>query len=179
MRLSINLATRPYYNRRRVTALLVAGSLLLAMLFVLGLFRLTDNMRELQHLSREIAQLDARNTANRTAPGAQSTNLLQQRAAVLNTLAARQATHPWLQLLNDLESLVPVGTSLTKLEPGSKGELALVGRTRTLGELQRLMENLDKSARFRDTTLVSHNNLHDPELGNLVQFTIKSRIVTP
>ncbi len=177
MRLTINLASRPYYHRRRMSFILLSLVVLLAGCLVAGGFRLADSNREVQRLSQGIARMAGQ---NRTETAALSgSELLQKRATVLHKLALRQTTPLWLDLLNTLESVVPPGVNLSKLESTGTNELSIEGNTRTFGDLQRLLEQLDRSDRFRDTTLVSHKEQLNPELGRLVQFMIKTRIVAP
>lgn len=179
MRLTINLATRPYYDRRTTTVLLLALILLSVLGLLLGTARLSRSTHELRRLADDIAKQDARTAAQQSATRDPATDRQQKRAAALAKLTSRQAAANWLGLLNDLESVVPLGISLTKLEPDGKGELTLEGSTRTFGELQRLLEQLERSGRFSDPVLVSHTNRQDAELGRMVQFVIKSRIVAP
>lgn len=179
MRLTINLATRPYYNRRTTTVLLLALILLSVLGLLLGTVRLSRSTHELRRLTDDIAKLDNRKADMQSALRDHATARHQRRTAALAKLMNRQATVNWLGILNDLESVTPQGISLTKLESDDKGDLSLEGITRTFGEVQLLIEQLERSGRFRDLLLVSHTTRQDPEWGRIIQFAITSRIVRP
>lgn len=180
MRLTINLATRPYYNQRLVVALLLAVAVLLLALTVIGGTRLLKSRDELQRLDREIARFDTRLLMLRNDPRKVGVEAARKRAVVLDRLEARQAGSPsWFDMLHSLETQVPSGVSLTRLESGAKGEVTIEGRTRNFAEVQKLLESLDRSSLLRDNTLISHTSQLHPELGTLVQFTVHAQMVAP
>ncbi len=157
MRISINLATRPFVELRprlaklRLTMALLA---LLAVAFVFWLHALrakaaiaTADMRALKAQTAEYDQERIRNEAKMHQP--QNMGVLS-RSQFLNALFARKS-FSWTAVMMDLERVLPAGVQVTSIEPviSKEGEVSI--RLRVTGDRDRaiqLVRNLERSQRF-------------------------------
>jgi len=157
VRVSINLATRPYVELDRLLRQLrIAIGVLAVVAIALGIWlhSMTAQARAQQ------AQLDRLNAQAQTLQRERAANEARLRQPVnaatlgrnqfLNTLFARKA-FSWTAVLMDLEDVMPNGVQVTSIEPiiASTGEVTI--RLRVLGERDRtvdLVRNLEHSKRF-------------------------------
>lgn len=157
MRLSINLATRPYVQLERLLRQLriaLGGLALLAIGLGLWLHSMADRAREQQ---QQLALLNAQADTLQRERAANEARLRQpinaatlNRNDFLNTLFARKS-FSWTAVLMDLEEVLPTGVQVSSIEPviAPTGEVTI--RLRVLGERTRtvlLVRNLEGSHRF-------------------------------
>jgi len=157
MRISINLATRPFVELRPLFArlrLAMAGLALLAVGLGVGLHFLNARVRAAE------ARMDALKAQTLTVQTERQTNeqrmqqpqnrAVLERSKFLNALFARKS-FSWTSVLMDLETVLPTGVQVTSIEPQitTAGEVAI--RLRVSGERDRavdLVRNLERSQRF-------------------------------
>jgi len=157
MRISVNLATRPFvelrplYARLRIAALAL---LLLAVLLGVGLHFLSAKasageaqMNALKTRTLAFQQERQRNEARMRQP--QNMAVLE-RSQFLNALFAKKS-FSWTAVMMDLERVLPAGVQVTSIEPttNKSGEVNI--RLRVSGDRDRAVElirNLEKSQRF-------------------------------
>ncbi|SDF58141.1 fimbrial assembly protein [Terriglobus roseus] len=157
MRVSINLATRPYVELDRLLKQLrIAIAALAVLALALGVWlyfqsaKARQQQKELNALrTQEQKLLVERNTneARLRQPGNAST---LSRNQFLNTLFQRKS-FSWTAVLMDLEDVLPEGVQVSSIEPvlTSSGEVTI--RMRVLGQREntvQLVRNLEKSHRF-------------------------------
>src|SRR5882724_592421 len=157
MRISINLATKPFVELRQLfTRLRIAMGVLAVLAIVLGIWQhgFTAQAREQQRQLDEInAQADklqqerARNEARMKQP--QNAAVLE-RAQFLNDVFAYKS-FSWTAVMMDLEQVLPAGVQVTAIEPqiSSTGEVSI--RLRVFGDREKavqLMKNLESSKTF-------------------------------
>ncbi|HEV2578325.1 MAG TPA: PilN domain-containing protein [Acidobacteriaceae bacterium] len=157
MRISINLATRPFVELRPLFLRLRILMALLAIIAIgLGFWAHTLQKR----LDRASAQMD--NLRNQTI-GAQQERLQNERrmrepanAAVLdrahflNSLFLAKS-FSWTAVMMDLENVLPTGVQVTSIEPQVTQTGDVIIRLRVSGERDRavqLVRNLEHSRRF-------------------------------
>lgn len=176
--LTLNLTTRPWYNRRLVSAILAVSAILLALLAAAGGAMLLDRQQELQQLKSEIRQMEAQVAERMAGVSAKEMGEQWQQVAAINGILERHNSQHWLQRLDDLEKLLPDGISLTRIEPDNKGQgLILNGRSRSFIQLQHLLETLAESERFAEPALVTHSMAPSAGQGNQLQFVVTVRMV--
>lgn len=175
---TLNLATRPWYNRRLFKGVLAAIMLLLILLAGSGGFMVLQGSRELRRLENEIKLFDKQLTGQRAGLSEKDLLLQNQQVEAINSILERRSVQGWVQRLDDLEKLVPDGVALTRIEPDTKGQgLVLNGRSRGFSELQRLIESLAGDSRFQEPVLVSHTTLSTTGQANLLQFVVTVKLV--
>ncbi|MEK6398394.1 MAG: fimbrial assembly protein [Terriglobus sp.] len=157
MRVSINLATRPYVEldgllkqlRIAIAALMVVALALGAWLYVLSAKakKQQDEMAALQNQERTLQSESSRNEARLRQPVNAST---LTRNEFLNTLFARKS-FSWTAVLMDLEEVLPEGVQVSSIEPALAKTGDVTIRMRVLGQREntvQLVRNLEKSRRF-------------------------------
>ncbi len=164
MRISVNLASRPFVELRPFFLRL---RLVMAALAVLGLVlavgaQLISAKAETQQVEMDrlrnltIATQNARlGTEQRLRQPANAAVL--DRAHFLNTLFLRKS-FSWTAVMMDLEDVLPAGVQVTSIEPAVTAGGAVTIRLRVAGERDlavQLVRNLEKSHRFLQPRLGS------------------------
>jgi type IV pilus assembly protein PilN len=157
MRISVNLATRPFVELRPLYARLRLAAIALAVLAgVLGVAlhsldakaRVGEaQMNALKAKTLEYQNLRQSNEARMRQP--QNMAVLE-RSQFLNALFAKKG-FSWTAVMMDLERVLPAGVLVTSIEPATNkaGEVNI--RLRVSGQRERAVElvrNLEKSQRF-------------------------------
>ena len=164
MRISINLATRPFVELRPLFArlrLAMAGLALLAAVLGFGLHSMNVRARAAQ------AQMDVLKAQTRTLEMERQTNearmhepqnrAVLDRSQFLNTLFASKS-FSWTAVMMDLEGVLPAGVQVTSIEPSITPERDINIRLRVNGprELEvDLVRNLERSQRFLSPRLTT------------------------
>lgn len=157
MRISVNLATRPFIELRPLLARLRIGmlALLLAALALgLGLHALNGkaavaraHMEELKSRTATFQNERQRDEARMRQP--QNMAVLE-RSEFLNAVFARKS-FSWTAVMMDLERVLPAGVQVTSIDPVITKEGGVNIRLRVIGDRQRAVElvrNLETSQRF-------------------------------
>jgi len=157
MRVSVNLATRPFVELRPLYAKLRLAAIALALLAIALTFSLRSlsakaraaeaEMNALKARTLEYQQERQRNEARMRQP--QNMAVLE-RSQFLNALFARKS-FSWTAVMMDLERVLPAGVQVTSIEPATSktGEVSI--RLRVSGDRDRavqLVRNLERSQRF-------------------------------
>ncbi|MDE3105759.1 MAG: PilN domain-containing protein [Acidobacteriota bacterium] len=193
MRISINLATRPFVELGPLLLrlrLALAGLALLAMALGITMLRLDakaaasqEEMRSLQLRTQQFQQERQRNEARLRLP--QNSGVLQ-RSEFLNDLFARKS-FSWTAVMMDLEKVLPAGVQVTALEPVIAKDGSVTIRLRVSGDRDKAVElvrNLENSQRFVQPRLSNESaqaqesgrtgNAPAPANASLVEFDILS-----
>jgi type IV pilus assembly protein PilN len=157
MRISVNLATRPFielrplYARLRLAAValtFLAVLLGIALHFLNARARVAEaQMNALKAKTLEYQQLRQHNEARMHQP--QNMAVLE-RSQFLNALFAKKS-FSWTAVMMDLERVLPAGVQVTSIEPATSKSGDVSIRLRVSGERERAVElvgNLEKSQRF-------------------------------
>jgi type IV pilus assembly protein PilN len=168
MRISINLATRPFVELRPLFARLRLAMAVLALLAIglgIGLHSLrakakivTAQMDALKAQTQAIENQRARNEARMREP--QNRGVLE-RSQFLNQLFASKS-FSWTAVMMDLERVLPGGVQVTSIEPviGKEGDVLI--RLRVSGDRDKaiqLVRNLERSQRFLAPRLAGESSL--------------------
>lgn len=162
MRITINLATRPFVELRpfflRLRILMVV---LVAAMIGLGIWAHVLQQR----LDRATVQMDRLRAQTTTAQNERrfsETRMRQpvnaavlDRAHFLNALFLRKS-FSWTAVMMDLEQVLPAGVQVTSIEPQPTAAGDVVIRMRVSGERDRavqLVRNLERSRRFLEPRL--------------------------
>ncbi len=163
MRLTINLATRPYVELDRIFRQLriAIGALALTALgLALWLHARTGQAREQQRqietIQAKAAALDAERSRNEQRLRQPQNAAVLQQVDFLNALFQRKS-FSWTAVLMDLEEVLPTGVQVTSIDPqiARSGEVNI--RMRVSGPREKavqLVRNLEGSHRFIAPRLV-------------------------
>ncbi len=166
MRVSVNLATRPFVELRAFFLRLrwiMAGlaAVALALMFVAHAFsaKAAKQQAELDRLrDQTIAAQQAKlHTEQRMRQPGNAAVL--DRAHFLNALFLRKS-FSWTAVMMDLEDVLPAGVQVTSLEPAVTADGQVTIRLRVAGERARavqLVRNLERSRRFLEPRLGSES----------------------
>ena len=157
MRISINLATRPFVELRPLFArlrLAMAALALTAIVLGIGLHMLNARARadeeQMDSLKKQtLAALTERQTNEARMRQPQNRAVLD-RSQFLNDLFARKS-FSWTAVMMDLERVLPAGVQVTSIEPAITAEGGVNIRLRVSGQRDLavdLVRNLEHSQRF-------------------------------
>lgn len=164
MRISVNLATRPFVELRpffmRLRWIMVA-----LVLIAIGL--IVAAHMEQQKLNTAQATMDALQARTNAAVAEKQSNerrmrapanaAMLDRAHFLNALFLRKS-FSWTAVMMDLETVLPSGVQVTSIEPQPNADGDVVIRMRVAGDRDRavqLVRNLEHSKRFLQPRLSS------------------------
>ena len=164
MRISVNLATRPFVELRPLFARLRLAMGLLAVLAVgLGFALHSLNAKaavaqaQMNALKTKTTQFQNERMANESRMRQPQNMAVLERSQFLNTVFARKS-FSWTAVMMDLEKVLPAGVQVTSIDPviTQKGDVNI--QLRVSGDRDRavqLVRNLETSQRFVSPRLVS------------------------
>lgn len=174
MRLTINLATRPYVELDRLFRQLRIAIAVLALLAI-GMFLLLharsgqarEQQRELEAIQAQTAALNAERVQNEARLRQSGNAAVLQQVDFLNALYQRKS-FSWTAVLMDLEEVLPAGVQVTSIDPqiASTGEVNI--RMRVSGPRDKgvqLVRNLEGSRRFLAPRIVGEAQQQQQEKG--------------
>ena len=168
MRISVNLASRPFIELRPLFARLRLIMLALALLAIGLGFALSSLSKKADLASVQMNALKAQ-TADYQQKRLQNESRMKQpqnagvleRSRFLNGLFARKS-FSWTAVMMDLERVLPTGVQVTSIEPVISKEGEVTIRLRVTGDRDRtiqLVRNLERSQRFVGPKLAGESAL--------------------
>jgi type IV pilus assembly protein PilN len=157
MRISVNLASRPFVELRPLFAKLRIAMGVLALLAVALIFVLHSLTEKAKIASAQMDALKARTFAFQQQRAENEARMRQpqnrdvlERSQFLNAMFARKS-FSWTAVMMDLEHVLPLGVQVTSIDPviSKEGEVSI--RLRVTGDRDRaiqLVRNLERSQRF-------------------------------
>jgi type IV pilus assembly protein PilN len=157
MRLTVNLATRPFVELRPFFARLriIMGVLVVAAI-VIGVVahsmhkKLDKAQAQMDRLKAQTATMQAEKTNNEKRMRQPANAAVLDRSHFLNALFLRKS-FSWTAVMMDLENVLPIGVQVTSIEPQITAEGDVVIHLRVSGERDRavqMVRNLERSKRF-------------------------------
>ncbi len=162
MRISVNLATRPFVELRPLFARLRLAMGLLALVavgLIFGLKALNDHAKvataEMDRLKAKTAAYQQERATNEARMKQPDNQAVLERSQFLNALF-NSKSFSWTAVMMELEHVLPSGIQVTSIDPvvSKTGEVSI--RLRVTGDRDRaiqLVRNLEKSARFTSPRL--------------------------
>jgi type IV pilus assembly protein PilN len=172
MRLTINLSTRVYIDKKKLRIFSVL--IIIAILALLGfeVRSISGKIDEINRFKREIAVLDNKaKESHRTVSESDYKSILA-RVGFANSIIVKK-TYNWLELLDRLELLIPEGTAITSIDPDPKGKsVRLSGVAINFNNLRLFMEHLEESKYFTDVYITGQSNAKLTENMQGLTFTL-------
>jgi type IV pilus assembly protein PilN len=157
MRISINLATRPFVELRPLFARLRLAMAALAITAVALAFtlhhynvRASAEQARMDVLKSQTGALEAERQKNEARMREPQNRAVLERSQFLNDLFATKS-FSWTSVMMDLERVVPAGVQVTSIEPSVSAEHDVNIHLRVSGDRDRvvdLVRNLERSQRF-------------------------------
>lgn len=174
MRVSVNLATRPFVELRPLLArlrLAMIALTLLAIGLIVGLRILKEKAdvatAQMNSLKSRTAAYQDRMLANESRMRQPQNRAVLERAQFLNELFAKKS-FSWTAVMMDLETVLPAGVQVTSIDPVISKEGDVTIRLRVSGAREKAVElvrNLEKSKRFLSPRL-SNESLQADKQGS-------------
>jgi type IV pilus assembly protein PilN len=157
MRISVNLATRPFVELRPLFARLrVAMAALVVLAVALGFtlhhfsVKAQAEQAQMDALKGQTAQFESERQANEARMREPQNRAVLERSIFLNNLFASKS-FSWTSVMMDLERVVPAGVQVTSIEPVMTLDHDVNIHLRVSGDRDRsvdLVRNLERSQRF-------------------------------
>ncbi len=157
MRITVNLATRPFVELRPLFArlrLAMAALAVLAVLFGIALHILNAKasaaQAQMDALKARTSTFENERHANETRMRQPQNMSVLERSQFLNAIFA-QKSFSWTAVMMDLETVLPAGVQVTSIDPQITKEGDVFIRLRVSGDRDRavqLVRNLETSHRF-------------------------------
>ena len=173
MRISINLASRPFVELRPLFArlrLTMAGLTVLALGLGYGVHLLSVQAKQataqMDALKAQTLQIQRDTAANEARMRRPENQAVLQRSKFLNALFARKS-FSWTSVMMDLEHVLPAGVQVTSIDPVVSKEGVVSIRLRVTGDRDRaiqLVRNLEHSDRFVAPRLAGESALNADKL---------------
>lgn len=168
MRVSVNLATRPFVELRPLLARLRLAMIALALMAIgsiIGLRMLKTKADaasiQMDALKSQTASYQNRLVVNEARMRQPRNRAVLERAQFLNELFAKKS-FSWTAVMMDLEDVLPTGVQVTSIDPTITKEGDVMIRLRVSGEREKAIElvrNLEKSKRFLLPRLSNESSL--------------------
>jgi type IV pilus assembly protein PilN len=167
MRISVNLATRPFVELRPLFAQLRLGMIALAVVAVgvgsvlhVETARAKTAQAQMDALKAKTAGYQNQLVANEARMRQPQNKAVLDRAQFLNNQVFAQKSFSWTAVMMDLENVLPAGVQVTSIEPliSKEGDVSI--RLRVSGDRDRAVElvrNLEMSQRFLKPSLTSES----------------------
>jgi len=166
MRISVNLASRPFVELRPLFARLriaMGALVLLAVGLAVGLHLLSRRVNaaesRMQELQNQTTTLINERNANETRMRQPQNQAILERSRFLNDVFRRKS-FSWTAVMMDLENVLPAGVQVTSIEPVITPEGEVNIRLRVSGDRDRevdLVRNLERSQRFISPRIVNES----------------------
>jgi type IV pilus assembly protein PilN len=157
MKLTLNLASRSYINRRALYALYAVLIALLVLLLALNIgfyFRTQSQARQLKERVAEFDRELAGRQENAVEFSPAAYEEMLEEIAFANEILLKDSFR-WTALLDRLEEVVPDKVIIRGIQPEYKsGSLNLTGGARRVEDLRRFLDNLIESSQFSDVYLL-------------------------
>jgi type IV pilus assembly protein PilN len=167
MRISLNLASRPYADLRPVIKHLRIAMVVLALVaagFGWGLrtihVKANETRAREQSLDSQIARINQERQGYQNLMRQPDNALLLQQVASLNQIIDEKA-FSWTLAMEDLETVLPAGVQVSTIEPSRSKDGQISLRLRVTGPRDRavdLVRNLEHSRRFLQPRIVGENS---------------------
>ncbi len=161
MKLTLNLASRRYVNRRALNHGFIAAAALLVLFCLWSLVGLIEQHELLKQNRQQVAEIEQQLRVLRGGPVKPLSEEERSRIEAQFLIAQRlleQDAFRWTKLLDRMEALLPAGVSINSFRPDfGKDSLALDGQARSLKEMRQFLDRLLKKGGFQQVYLNSHS----------------------
>lgn len=159
MELQLNLARKPYLNRKKAGLWLLLACGLLGLLLAINLSYGYQNYQQMKVLDERFRELDAQAMTVQGAPvgfSPEAYSAALDEVAFANRIIAADQFR-WTGLLDRLESLLPTDVSIRTLQPNyEKRTLQINAAARDVKAMNEFIDNLLTSDDFSQTFLKTH-----------------------
>jgi Tfp pilus assembly protein PilN len=184
-----NLSTRPFYNERMVSLVLLAAVILVLAATVFNISRIIYYSRSDTELAIQASQDEAR-TAQLRAEAARLRASVDAKQVEVASIEARQAndlinrrTFSWTELWNLLETTLPAEVRITTIRPAVDDQRRTIVTVsllaRSVRDINEFMENLDASGQTRDILPGNDQPTEGGQIDAVLQFVYTPGGATP
>ncbi|OHB33713.1 MAG: hypothetical protein A2X84_02775 [Desulfuromonadaceae bacterium GWC2_58_13] len=176
MKLTLNLASRTYLNRRALRFSYLGVAAILAMLLVVNLYGYLHAHTRIGLLNDRLTELEQQQRTEK-GPLPRKMTSGEQEQLVADVEFANEILKKdgfrWTLLLDHLEGVVPERVGIRGIRPNySEGSFTLSGYARSVDDLRKFLDNLIGSPDFNDVYLLQQARQESKDGGSLIGFSI-------
>jgi type IV pilus assembly protein PilN len=176
MKLTLNLASRSYLNRRALYFVYLVLAALLLLLLGAGMYSYLRSHQRVGQLNARLAELEGAHKAGEESVKAVLTGP-EQESLVADIKFANEILNMdgfrWTRLLDRLEAVLPEQVGIQAINPEYKeGSFSLTGHARDVEDLRNLLDNMSASPDFSDVYLLQQSREETPEGETLLSFSL-------
>lgn len=175
MKLTLNLASRTYLNRRALRFSYLAVIALLLLLTAVNLYGYLRSYAQVGQLNARLGELERQ----QKKPQGEVRKMSPQEQQALSTdvdfanQILKMDGFRWTQLLDHLEEVVPERVSVRGIRPDFRqGSFTLTGYARKVDDLRGFLDNLHASTGFSDVYLLQQAEQDQQDGSRLLNFSI-------
>jgi type IV pilus assembly protein PilN len=175
MKLTLNLASRTYLNRRALRFFYLAVIAVLLLLAAVNLYGYLRSQAEVGQLTAWLAEIERQ----QKTPRREEQKMTQQEQQTLRADVdfanqnLKMDGFRWTQLLDHLEAVVPERVSIRGIRPDFRqGSFTLTGYARSVDDLRGFLDNLHASTGFNDVYLLQQSRQEQQDGSRLLDFSI-------
>lgn len=177
MKLTLNLASRTYLNRRALRFVYGVVALLLLLLLGALVYGYLRDYRQLGQVEQWLVELETRGEIE-SAPKRPPLSATERERLLSDVDFAngilRMDGFRWTRLLDQLEGVLPETVGIEAIRPDyAKGSFSLTGQARDLDALRQFLDNLSASPEFSDVYLLQQAWRENPSGGGLLGFSLE------
>lgn len=176
MKLTLNLASRSYLNRRALRFSYLATTVALALLLAFNIYDYLSAYGQIGLLNERLATLEQQRQVEK-GPTLRKMTPQEQEQLVADVEFANEILKKdgfrWTLLLDQLENVVPDRVSIRGIRPNyHDGSFSLNGNAYSVGDLRKFLDNLIGSSDFNDVYLLQQSKQENRTGGSLIAFSI-------
>ncbi|WP_432821065.1 PilN domain-containing protein [Trichloromonas sp.] len=176
MKLTLNLASRSYLNRRALRFSYFAVIAVLALLLAVNMYGYWHARNRVGLLNGRLADVEQQMLVEK-GPVSRALTPREQEQLVTDVEFANEILKKdgfrWTLLLDRLEAVLPERVSIRGIRPNYReGSFNLTGDARTVADLRMFLDNLSGSADFNDVYLLQQARQERKEGAGLIGFSI-------
>ena len=160
MEIRLNLASKPYLNRKSIRLWLNSSCVFLMLLFLINCYYGYQNYRQLNLLESRFAELNTQLSGIQGSPvyfTAENYAKIMADVAATNQIIDADQFH-WTSLLSRLEELLPDDVSVRTVQPQfNERSLQLTAVARDVSAMTAFLDNLLESEDFNQAYLSRHS----------------------
>ncbi len=176
MKLTLNLASRSYLNRRALRFSYLAVSAVLVLLLAFNMYGYLRAHTRVGLLNDRLAELEQQQHVENGTVARKMTPKEQERLVAdvefANEILKKDGFR-WTLLLDRLEDVVPERVNIQGIRPNYReGSFSLTGNARSVNDLRTFLDNLSGSPDFNDVYLLRQARQESNYGGSLVSFSL-------
>lgn len=179
MRFTINLVTKTYLDDRLISRIGTVIIIILLSILMLNVYFSATIAGKIGRISTKIAEIESKFAKRPVGVSEKEFTELTAKISFYNSII-RKKSYNWLNILDQMEQVVPEGIAISSLRPDLKQQIIKIeGRAKNFKLVQIFIDKLNDSKVFTSVLLLSHSYEKNSDSSKAVQFVITCKVTLP